>query len=249
MCGGNNLFAAQKNIYELIAKKVDGSIRTTFQIYSTSEYDARNELALNGWEIISIRKISTDSDEELSQKVKKLNQLSVKSKKIKKKQMNNEQKMTGVMADMLPIENNSEMMTSDTLMLSNMNDEEEILDIPGVSESKSYVLVTYFDFAKESSVLNEDIVGHIKGLDNQLSYIIYGHTDSVPVKVGNGRYKNNHDLSLKRANFIKDKMIQLANIPVENILIVGMGERAPAESNLVAGQPKNRRVEVYRRGL
>ena len=113
------------------------------------------------------------------------------------------------------------------------------------SEFKSkYLLVTYFDFAKDSTILKKEDVESLKKMRPNSIYYVYGHTDSVPLKPGS-KYKNNYDLSLKRAEFIKQQMIKFAGIPPGNIKIVGLGEFYPAVSNSLKGEMKNRRVEIY----
>lgn len=68
--------------------------------------------------------------------------------------------------------------------------------------------------------------------------VVIGHTDRV------GNVEGNDDLSLKRANVMRD--ILLANgITAEHIEIAGRGEREPLVSTAdEVAEPKNRRVEI-----
>ncbi len=205
--GGDNLLASTKNIYRVIAIKVDSNIKTTFNVYAENKDEAAEEVALNGWDIVEVKFIKKDSmpnDSILPDKLKK-NSYIIKNNK----------------NDLLPIRKKN---------LQNFN--------------SKYILVTYFDFAKDTLTLTEKEKNTIKKLKPDFTYYIYGHTDSVPVK-DNSKFKNNYDLSLKRANYIKRKIVELAHIPPENIKVVGLGEFYPAVSNKLDGAAKNRRVEIY----
>ncbi len=67
---------------------------------------------------------------------------------------------------------------------------------------------------------------------------IEGHTDSQ----GSDAY--NRDLSTRRANAIKDLLVQ-RGVSANRIEVAGLGESMPIASNdTVAGRQKNRRVEI-----
>ena len=85
-------------------------------------------------------------------------------------------------------------------------------------------------------------------LDKNKQYVIFGFSDDVPV-TSNSRYKTNFELSLKRAKFIKDKLLSLG-FKVENMKFYGLGTMYPivkSEGNLsdLEPMPENRRVEIY----
>ncbi len=85
-------------------------------------------------------------------------------------------------------------------------------------------------------------------LDKNKQYVIFGFSDDVPV-TSNSRYRNNFELSLKRARFIKDKLLSLG-FKVENMKFYGLGTTYPvakSEGNLsdLEPMPENRRVEIY----
>ena len=85
-------------------------------------------------------------------------------------------------------------------------------------------------------------------LDNQKQYVIFGFSDEVPV-TSNSRYRNNFDLSLKRAKFIQEKLLSLG-FKSENIKFYGLGTMYPvvkSDGNLSDLEPmsENRRVEIY----
>ncbi len=67
---------------------------------------------------------------------------------------------------------------------------------------------------------------------------IYGHTDSV----GSDTY--NLELSQKRANSVKDFLVEKLALPAGKIVAVGLGEKFPVSSNAnYQGRNLNRRVE------
>ncbi len=87
-----------------------------------------------------------------------------------------------------------------------------------------------------------------KKLDKDKQYVIFGFSDDVPV-TSNSRYRNNFELSLKRAKFIKDKLLSLG-FKIENIKFYGLGTMYPvvkSEGHLsdLEPMPENRRVEIY----
>lgn len=67
---------------------------------------------------------------------------------------------------------------------------------------------------------------------------VEGHTDSV------GTEKYNQDLSLRRANSVKDLLVQ-RGVHITRIQPVGFGETMPVATNATeAGRQLNRRVEI-----
>ncbi len=202
--GGGSIFGANKNIYAVIATKVDSNIKTTFKVYAINKEEAAEEVALNGWDVIEVKLI------------KKYDESIDKNLKIKISERDKTNK--------------------ENIQFNNSDNESDF--------KSKYLLITYFDFAKDSTVLKKEDIETLKKMKPDSIYYVYGHTDSVPVKP-HSKYKNNYDLSLKRAEFIKRQMIKLAGIPAENIKIVGLGEFYPAVSNSLKGEMKNRRVEVY----
>lgn len=84
----------------------------------------------------------------------------------------------------------------------------------------------------ESFVLMDDIIQQLKK-DSLLNIKIVGHTDN------NGSEKYNYELSLRRAESVKQYLIS-HDIEESRILIQGMGSKQP-KSNLIS---ENRRVEI-----
>ncbi len=71
---------------------------------------------------------------------------------------------------------------------------------------------------------------------------IVGHTDSVPLS-GRGRFKNNQELSVARAESVAGVIRPLISDP-GRVVVEGMGEDEPVADNATAeGRAENRRVE------
>lgn len=72
---------------------------------------------------------------------------------------------------------------------------------------------------------------------------IFGYTDNVPMS-GRGRFKNNHDLSLARAEAVKAVLATGMTDP-ERFVVEGKGEADPIGDNETEdGRALNRRVEI-----
>ncbi len=72
---------------------------------------------------------------------------------------------------------------------------------------------------------------------------IYGYTDNVPMS-GRGRFKNNHDLSLARAEAVK-KVLETGIADASRFVVEGKAEAEPIGDNATEdGRAQNRRVEI-----
>ena len=73
--------------------------------------------------------------------------------------------------------------------------------------------------------------------------LIYGYTDNVPMN-GRGKYKNNHDLSLARAEAVQ-KVLAVGMTDPARFVVEGKGESEPIGDNETdEGRALNRRVEI-----
>ncbi len=101
----------------------------------------------------------------------------------------------------------------------------------------------YFDVnqhqVKEGAKLDLTKIGQEIRQKNPQKILIVGHTDNT------GKAEYNLDLSLKRANAIKDYLAAQITLPHISYSIKGLGEKAPLHSNdSEEGRQKNRRVEI-----
>ena len=72
---------------------------------------------------------------------------------------------------------------------------------------------------------------------------VWGYTDNVPMS-GRGRFKNNHDLSLARAEAVK-KVLEVGMTDPNRFEVEGKGEAEPVGDNATEdGRNANRRVEI-----
>jgi flagellar motor protein MotB len=72
---------------------------------------------------------------------------------------------------------------------------------------------------------------------------IEGHTDNDPI-VG-GQLRNNHELSMARANAVFDVLVNSMRFRPEQLFVVGHGANHPVVSNATPeGKQRNRRVEL-----
>lgn len=68
--GGGRSSADVRYRYDVLAEKVGSGIKTNFIIYSKSMEDAKDEVTLNGWKVISAKKL--DSSETVLKKDEKI---------------------------------------------------------------------------------------------------------------------------------------------------------------------------------
>ncbi len=108
--------------------------------------------------------------------------------------------------------------------------------------SKSFII--YFDSAKYE--VNPKFYNFLDKIGNYLSQcptkraLICGHTDSIGTKCYNLK------LSLKRAEAVKQYLINRYKIDPQRIQVIGYGASKPKASNQTPeGRAQNRRVEIY----
>ncbi|MDT0295297.1 OmpA family protein [Mesonia ostreae] len=112
-----------------------------------------------------------------------------------------------------------------------------------INELNEYSKTILFDLNK-SSIRKEsyDALESISEIMNEYPNTVFhieGHTDSQ------GRDSYNLELSKKRANSVKDYLVDEANISSRRITSEGYGETQPIATNkTAAGRQQNRRVEV-----
>jgi chemotaxis protein MotB len=73
---------------------------------------------------------------------------------------------------------------------------------------------------------------------------IDGYTDNTPIHKP-VKYKSNEEISLARAEVVKDFLVKECGFIAENISVSGLGEKNPiADNKTESGKKKNRRVEI-----
>lgn len=78
---------------------------------------------------------------------------------------------------------------------------------------------------------------------------VRGHTDNRPL-TSTARFRDNHDLSVARADSVARYLAQVGRIPLDRFEITGAGPGQPVATNdTEEGMQANRRVEVTVKGL
>lgn len=121
--------------------------------------------------------------------------------------------------------------------------EETVMPEPEPAEAVRVELDVKFDFDK--SQVKEESYSDIKNLADfmkqypQTSTVVEGHTDSI----GTDAY--NQGLSERRANAVRDVLVNQYGVEGERVNAVGYGESRPVADNATdAGRAINRRVEA-----
>lgn len=121
--------------------------------------------------------------------------------------------------------------------------EEPVMAEPEPAEPVRVELDVKFDFDK--SVVKEESYSDIKNLADfmkqypQTTTVVEGHTDSI----GTDAY--NQGLSERRANAVRDVLVNQYGVGGERVNAVGYGESQPVADNTTdAGRAINRRVEA-----
>ena len=74
---------------------------------------------------------------------------------------------------------------------------------------------------------------------------VEGHTDSDPILKTKGRYRNNRDLSLERADAVARYLIKNCGVDETVVAVTGYGQFSPrVQGSDDAAKAKNRRVEI-----
>ncbi len=265
--GGDKAYS--KNVYIVTAQKPKSQTTTQFYVYANNELEAAENVTLNGWKVLDIKKsggqVETKEDNisETNQEVKQDeankpteptdNDTSVDSEsslnkgtKIEKtSDLKNEFTSKNEPA---PNDNySSDNYSANSYVMSlesNILPQEKVLRKVDPVKLR-YFGAVYFDLGKSEKNFTEEEIKRFKSIDNESNIIVYGHTDSVPVSQRNEEFKTNYELSLKRAMFVKKAIVKYSGLSADNVKIAGFGALFPKEDNTVEGQPLNRRVEIY----
>lgn len=119
------------------------------------------------------------------------------------------------------------------------------IDMLGRLQSRGRVILSGLDFGTGAGALGEgpfDVLGELAQIlaaDPALHLALVGHTDNV------GSLDSNIDLSRRRAEAVRDRLVEQYGIAPDRLEAQGAGYLAPIASNLTAeGRDANRRVEA-----
>ncbi len=117
--------------------------------------------------------------------------------------------------------------------------------VPVDAQGCPAALILHINFGHDSSSISSaydhEIAKAAQCINAYPGELVYidGHTDS------DGKTIYNQTLSVKRATAVKNRLVELFNIPAERMEARGFGEDKPVASNDTAtGKAQNRRVEV-----
>lgn len=146
------------------------------------------------------------------------------------------------------------IVTFDTVVGKNMRtpvlDNVLVRDIDETHQTTSFVLSAQFEplsaeLTEEDKLNLDKLVENLKGLEIEHLFA-FGHTDSLPLsKRARVLYKDNYELSTKRARSVVDYMGTRLDIDRHRMSFVGHGPDNPVADNATEkGRMKNRRVEI-----
>ncbi|MCE2847113.1 MAG: OmpA family protein [Sphingobacteriales bacterium] len=105
-------------------------------------------------------------------------------------------------------------------------------------------------FASGSTVVDAKGVDALRDLgkvlekNSDISILIEGHTDNVPMN-GSGEIRDNWDLSVMRATSVVKILLGNSKISASRLTAAGRGEHMPTDkANTAEARKKNRRIEV-----
>lgn len=279
---GGDSFANERKFYRVIIARPDSNMTTQMRVWAENEEEARENVALNGWQILSIEESTpgapynpnvnisrgTDatqtapatapSDHEVNVTklgegdIQPIGKMSVKDGS----DMDFKLKPAPCQTLVKLVVNGEQVDVSDSYSLKNIKKDTYVVavfekngkecDSNGIRDKDlKEIGIVYFDLGKFSTKLTQNNTDVIKSLNKNKKYVIIGHTDDVRV-IPNVEYKDNMELSNKRASFVKSKILS-NGLPGSSIKMMGMGPAYPVAPNRPQGQPLNRRAVIYER--
>ncbi|MDR2883987.1 MAG: OmpA family protein [Deferribacteraceae bacterium] len=251
-------------MYEVVAVNNASKITTVFQVMAVNERDARENVAANGWSVLSIKQatfkivtalplIHEPTGDEITAHLSDPNAGKGPDNLTNPLRMTDDELINSLLgapnaADLNDNLNSSGLPTAQIAAGDGsgdplQGDNDNLMLLPD-SDRLQIIYVVYFNFGIITPTLSEADMNKLRALP-QASYYVFGHTDNVSVSA-NAEYKDNYDLSFKRAEAVKGIMTSFGINPA-TIKTVGLGATYPAIKNNVGapGTSENRRVEIY----
>jgi len=267
---GGDSFAAERNIYKVIVARPGNNITTQMRVYAENEEEARENVALNGWQILSIELSNSASTAlrgaEGTAAAHLLSISVVGQGELEPMGDVSVQPGDSLMLNIKPgaceklgklIHDGSEVMVNgdshtfeeivkDGYIVAVFEKNGSACGDNGIfSENLKEVGAIYFSLGKYTKELTEDETKIIGSVLQGKKYVVIGHTDDVKV-VPNKEFSNNFHLSVKRAEYVRE-LITGESIDSESVKIIGLGPAFPDAENKKGGQPLNRRAVLYER--
>lgn len=271
---GGDSYAYERSKYKVIVTRPGKNVITQMRVYAENEEEARENVALNGWQILSIEPYNPESAGVMrgaGDGAELANTYNISITKVGNGEVqpsDNASVKAGedLMITFKPgpcdklgklIYNGAEVQVAgdrhtftdikkDGFVVAIFDENgSECADNGIFGKNLKELQVLYFQLGEFNTKLTDKDKNMIKSLSSDKNYVIIGHTDDLKV-IPNPRYANNFDLSVKRAQFAQ-KLLEDAGIKSDNIKIVGLGPSFPAAPNQKEGQPLNRRAVLYER--
>lgn len=267
---GGDSFALERQKYRIIVARPDSNITTQLRVYAENEEEARENVALNGWQILSIEPMDTETTSGNMQLrgAESGGSFSINISKVGEGRIIPEGEIPVAAGDSLevsfvpgPCEKIGRVIhdgrevsitgPDHTFDISKDGYIVAVFDENGTECADSGILsrnlteagALYFELGEFTAELTAENRAMIQSADPEKSYVVIGHTDDVRV-IPNKEYADNFQLSVKRAGFMK-KHLTDAGISADMIETVGLGPAFPAAPNKEDGQPLNRRAVLY----
>lgn len=242
------------------------------RVYAENEEEARENVALNGWQILSIEEVMAQPMQDTQMRgAEAAASFSMSVTKVGEGTVEPEGDVQVAQGDSLQVSfkpgpceklgkliyNGQEVMPSDsTYTLDNVQKDGFVVAVfehngtacedNGIFNANlTEVGSVYFKLGEFTKKLTDDDMKAIAAANPDKNYVIIGHTDDVHV-VPNKEYADNFQLSVKRAQFLM-KQLTDKGFKSDMIKTVGLGPAFPAAPNKKEGQPLNRRAVLYER--
>lgn len=244
--GVKGVFAAEsyseRGVYAVTIENNSSKVKTVMTVFAESEQDANDHVALNGWTVIGVKRLSQEEAKAFDLSSDGVSSVTPDNVEIKPL------KDSGVLSDpnLKSANDGTESTAGYPPIVRRDNpssDVQDNLNLLPTSPDLEFIAVYHYDLGVIEPIRNPVNNGKISSLDKGGSYVVFGHADTVPVGE-NASYGSNFELSYKRASFIKEIMVR-AGIPADSIRTVGLGTTKPVVKNSEGGSPANRRVEIY----
>lgn len=267
---GGDSWAFERQKYKVIVTRPGKNITTQLRVYAENEEEARENVALNGWQILSIEAAEPAQNSLMrgDAELASFNVNITKSGNGEVEPMGDVQVTGGdsLMLSFKPgpcekvgklIFNGKEITpTGAELTLDSIEKDSyavaifeqngsECADNGILSSNLTEVGAVYFDLGKFRKELTDEEKAVVNAAVQNKPYVIIGHTDDVKV-IPNEKFSDNFQLSVKRAQFLLNKLAE-KSISADRIKVIGLGPAFPAAPNKKEGQPLNRRAVLYER--
>ncbi len=243
--GAEKAFAAEaypeRGVFAVTIENNTSKVSTVMTVFAKNEQDAHDQVALNGWTVIEVKRLTEKDVKRFDLSADSINSVTPGRVRVESSLKEGAGQALGGGKD----------GTEDTAGYPPMRgasgrqgtDVADNLDILPTSPELEFIGAYYFELGNTEPAVHPLSEARLAALDKNRSYVIFGHADEVPVG-GNAPYGSNYELSFKRAQFVKDIMVK-AGIPAAGIRAVGLGTGYPVEESSQGGNMANRRAEIY----